>query len=152
MANARFTEEQIAAFLQQAKGGTPGNELCEKYGFSMSTLRRWEEQHARRIRGDLKKMETTASFVFLGFLVTSVLLALIFSKAVAIWTIPLFLVYCVSYICRYRALSAKHIKIGDTFLARSGVGTGNAFYMFSWTILILVLASLGYGLIRLIFE
>lgn len=152
MAQARFTEEQIAAFLQQTKSGTPEKELCETHGFSMSTLRRWQERHAQHIRSELKKMETTASFVFLGFLVASVMLALIFSKAVAIWTIPLFLLYCVSYICRYRALSAKHIKKENTFLARSGVGASNAFYLFCWTILLLVFGSLGYGLIQLVFK
>ncbi len=152
MAKARFTEEQIASILQQAKSGTPGQELCEMYGFSMSTLRRWQELHAQHIRGELKKMETTASFIYLGFLVISVTLALVFSKAVAMWMMPLFLLYCVIYICRYRALSAQHIKEENTSLARYGIGASNAFYLFSWTILLVVLASLGYGLTRLVFK
>lgn len=152
MAKARFTEEQIATFLQQIKKGVPAKELCETHGFSMSTLRRWQELHAQHIRGELKKMETTASYIYLGFLIVSVSLALIFSRTVAMWTLPLFLLYCVNYIRRYRALSAKHIKEENTSLARSGIGASNAFYLFSWTILLLVLGSLGYGLIKLIFH
>lgn len=152
MAKARFTEEQITTFLQQIKTGVPAKELCETHGFSMSTLRRWQELHAQHIRGELKKMETTASYIYLGFLIVSVSLTLIFSKTVAMWTLPLFLLYCVSYICRYRALSAKHIKEENTSLARSGIGASNAFYQFSWIILLLVLGSLGYGLILLVFK
>lgn len=152
MAKARFTEEQITTFLQQIKKGVPAKELCETHGFSMSTLRRWQELHAQHIRGELKKMETTASYIYLGFLIVSVSLTLIFSKTVAMWTLPLFLLYCVNYIRRYRALSAKHIKEENTSLARSGIGASNAFYLFSWTILLLVLASLGYGLILLVFK
>jgi putative transposase len=152
MAKARFTEEQITVFLQQLKNGVPAKELCEANDFSMSTLRRWQEQHAEHIRGELKKMETTASYIYLGFLIVCVTLALIFSKTIAMWAFPFFLLYCVSYIRRYRALSATHIKEDNTSLARSGIGANNAFYIFSWTMLLMFLCSLGYGGIRLIFD
>ncbi len=50
MVRSRFTEEQIADFLQQSKNGVPNKALCEEYGFSNSTLRRWQEKHAESIR------------------------------------------------------------------------------------------------------
>ena len=46
MAKPRFTNEQIAEILQQSKEGASNKELCEHYQFSVSTLRRWQEQHA----------------------------------------------------------------------------------------------------------
>lgn len=55
MAKARFTDEQIAEILQQSKKGAPNKELCEHYQFSVSTLRRWQEQHAEGVRSELKK-------------------------------------------------------------------------------------------------
>lgn len=41
MTKARFTEEQIADFLHQSKNSISNKELSEKYGFSVTTLRRW---------------------------------------------------------------------------------------------------------------
>ncbi|EGW77844.1 hypothetical protein ECSTECO31_4799 [Escherichia coli STEC_O31] len=55
MAKPRFTNEQIAEILQQSKEGASNKELCEHYQFSVSTLRRWQEQHADGIRSELKK-------------------------------------------------------------------------------------------------
>lgn len=55
MAKARFTDEQIAEILQQSKKGAPNKDLCEYYQFSVSTLRRWQEQHAEGVRSELKK-------------------------------------------------------------------------------------------------
>ncbi len=54
MAKPRFTNEQIAEILQQSKEGASNKELCEHYQFSVSTLRRWQEQHADGIRSELK--------------------------------------------------------------------------------------------------
>ncbi|AXB21668.1 hypothetical protein DPF89_04065 [Salmonella enterica subsp. enterica serovar Napoli] len=54
MVRARFTEEQIADFLQQSKNRVPNKALCEEYGFSNSTFRRWQEKHAESIRQELK--------------------------------------------------------------------------------------------------
>lgn len=55
MVRSRFTEEQIADFLQQSKNGVPNKALCEEYGFSNSTLRRWQEKHAESIRQELNR-------------------------------------------------------------------------------------------------
>ena len=68
MAKVRFTEEQIADFLQQSKNGVPNNVLCEKFGFSPSTLRRWQELHAQRIRGELKQAEKNRGLRLSGLL------------------------------------------------------------------------------------
>lgn len=64
MVRSRFTEEQIADFLQQSKNGVPNKALCEEYGFSNSTLRRWQEKHAESVRRELKQIESTAKIVF----------------------------------------------------------------------------------------
>lgn len=152
MARLRFTEEQIADFLQQSKNGVPNKELCERFEFSPSTLRRWQELHAQRIRSELKKLETTASYVFLGFFTVALLLGMAFPSSISGWIIPVFLIYCVSYIRRYRALSAKHIKEGNIFLSRSGFGADNVFYQLSWAMVILFLCSLGYLFVYLIFR
>lgn len=55
MSKKRFTDEQIADFLRQAKEGVPDKALCEKYAFSISTLRRWKALHDSAIRQNLKK-------------------------------------------------------------------------------------------------
>ncbi|WP_405023082.1 transposase [Leclercia sp. LTM14] len=55
MSRKRFKEEQIADFLRQAKEGMPDKALCEQYGFSITTLRRWKELHDGAIRNKLKK-------------------------------------------------------------------------------------------------
>lgn len=150
MAKARFTAEQIADFLQQSKRGVPNNELCEKYGFSVSTLRRWQELHAEGVRRELKKLESTALFIYLGFIVAAVLLTLTFNKPTGALVIPPFLIYCITYIRRFRRISATHIKEENTFLARSGIGANNAFYKFCWSIIILSVFSLGYLILRLV--
>lgn len=69
MTQARFIEEQIADFLHQSKNGISNKALSEKYEFSITTLRRWQEQHAEGVRRELKEAETIAALVFLGFFV-----------------------------------------------------------------------------------
>lgn len=149
MAKPRFTDEQIAAFLDQAKRGTPDHELCEKYGFSHSTLRRWQALHAEGIRGELKQAESSAGLVFLAAIAAALLLTLAFSKAVGALVMPLFILYCLYYIRRYRSISAKHIKAENTSRARTGLGTNNAFYQFCWLALTLLGCACGYGLVQL---
>ncbi|POP45588.1 transposase [Superficieibacter electus] len=144
MAKARFTEEQIADFLRQSKSGVPNKELCEKYGFSVSTLRRWQELHAEGVRLELKQLESTAPIIYLGFIVVAVLLTLVFPKPTGALVIPPFIIYCIYYIRRFRRISAKHIKEENTFLARSGMGANNAFYKFCWAMIILLMVMLGY--------
>lgn len=105
MVRSRFTEEQIADFLQQSKNGVPNKALCEEYGFSNSTLRRWQEKHAESVRQELKQIESTAKIVFLCFIAAAILLTLMFPKPTAALAIPPYLVYCISYIRRFRRIS-----------------------------------------------
>ncbi|EHP1506643.1 transposase [Salmonella enterica] len=135
MVRSRFTEEQIADFLQQSKNGVPNKVLCEEYGFSNSTLRRWQEKHAESIRQELKQIESTAKIVFLCFIVAAILLTLMFPKPTGALAIHPYLVYCVSYIRRFRRISAKHIRRWDISSSRSGLGAENTFYKLSWTFL-----------------
>ena len=144
MAKARFTDEQIADFLQQVKSGVANNELCEKYGFSLSSLRRWEAQHASRVRHALKQLELIGSAVYAGGLLFAVIIAVAVSKAAAAWTLPLFLIFCIGYIYRFRQLSARHIREADTSLCRWGPGACNAFYKFCWGCVGIVVLALGY--------
>ncbi|ASQ28176.1 transposase [Salmonella enterica subsp. enterica serovar Java] len=130
-----FTEEQIADFLQQSKNGVPNKALCEEYGFSNSTLRRWQEKHAESVRQELKQIESTAKIVFLCFIAAAILLTLMFPKPTAALAIPPYLVYCISYIRRFRRISAKHIRRWDISSSRSGSGAENVFYKLSWTFL-----------------
>ncbi len=149
MAKARFTDEQIAEFLYQSKNGVPDKLLCEQYGFSISTLRRWQALHAEGIRRELKQAESAAGKVFLGAIVAALLLTFAFSKSVGALVIPLFLLYCIYYIRRFHTLSAKHIKAENAALARFGLGANNAFYQFCWIAIILIICALGYGIVRL---
>lgn len=150
MAKVPFTAEQIADILYQSKNGTPDKLLCEQYGFSMSTLRRWQALHAEGIRRELKQAESHAGKVFLGSIAVALLLTLVFSKPIGALVIPLFLLYCIHYIRRFRAISAKHIKAENTALARHGLGANNAFYQFCWITITLIICALGYGIVQLV--
>ncbi|EAU3306921.1 transposase [Salmonella enterica] len=143
MVRARFTEEQIADFLQQSKNGVPNKALCEEYGFS----NRWQEKHAESIRQELKQIESTAKIVFLCFIVAAILLTLMFPKPTAALAIPPYLVYCISYIRRFRRISAKHIRRWDISSSRSGSGAENVFYKLSWTFLFFIPA---YSILQLL--
>lgn len=149
MAKARFTDEQIADFLQQSKNGVPNKVLCEKYEFSVSTLRRWQELHAENVRAELKQLESTAAKVFLCFVITALILAIMFSKSIGACVMSVFLVYCVGYIRRFRQISAQHIREENIFLSRSGRGARNAFYQFSWAFIALFIFSVGYMIVRM---
>lgn len=149
MAKPRFTEEQIADFLCQSKNGVSSKALCEKYDFSPSTLRRWQEKHAENVRGELKKIETTASLFFLCFFIVALVFAVSFTKPTGAVVFPPFLIYCIYYIRRFREISAKHIKEKDTFLSRTGRAGGNIFYHLSWAILFLSLFAIGYLIVHL---
>nr|WP_122984286.1 transposase [Escherichia marmotae] len=133
MAKARFTDEQIAEILQQSKKRAPNKDLCEHYQFSVSTLRRWQEQHAEGVRSELKKIESKAQIVFLLFFAASIILTLIFGKPTGGWVIPPLLLYCVYYIRLYRNISSRHIKKEDIYLSRSVNKSYSALYNLSWT-------------------
>lgn len=137
MSRKRFTEEQIADFLRQAKEGVSNKALCEQYGFSISTLRRWKELHDSAIRNQLKKRESTASVVYLGIIAVSLLLAIFSHKAAGVLFICLMLGYCIYYIVQFRKTSGLFISSENVFLSRSGLGASNAFYFFSWIFVIL---------------
>jgi len=150
MAKARFTDEQITDFLHQSKNGVSDKQLCEQYGFSMSTLRRWQALHAEDIRRELKQAEANAGKVFLGTLAVALLLTLTFSKSIGALVIFLFLFYCLYYIRHFRTLAAKHIKEENTALARTGLGANNAFYQFCWITILLILCACGYGIVQML--
>lgn len=150
MAKARFTAEQIADFLQQSKSGVPNKILCEKYEFSVSTLRRWQEQHAEGIRRELKQLESTGAIVFLCSFISTALLSIMFSKLLGACVMLFLLVYCVGYIRQFRKISAKHIQEENIFLSRSGRGARNAFYRFSWAYIALFVFAVGYLLVRIV--
>ena len=150
MTKARVTAEQIADFLQQAKTGVSNKVLCEKYEFSVSTLRRWQEQHAEGIRRELKQLESTGAIVFLFFFISATLLAIMFSKSLSACVMFFFLAYCVGYIRQFRKISAKHIQEENILLARSGRGARNAFYHFSWAYIALFVFAVGYIIVRMV--
>ncbi|MBA8061926.1 transposase [Citrobacter freundii] len=150
MAKARFTAEQIADFLQQSKSGVSNKVLCEKYEFSVSTLRRWQEQHAEGVRRELKQLESTGLIVFLCFFISTPLLTVIFSKLLGAGVMFFFLVYCVGYIHQFRKVSAKHIREENIFLSRSGRGARNAFYHFCWAFIALFVFAVGYMIVHLV--
>lgn len=152
MSRKRFTEEQIADYLRQAKEGMPDKALCEQYGFSISTLRRWKELHDSAIRNKLKKMESTAAVVYLAIVAVSVLLAIVFDKVVGVLFLSLMLGYCVYYIVQFRKVSGLFISADNVFLSRRGLGASNAFYLFSWIFVILftlfIFSSAAVGVFR----
>lgn len=150
MAKTRFTSEQIADFLQQSKNGVSNKVLCEKYEFSVSTLRRWQEQHAEGVRRELKQLESTGAIVFLCSFISATLLAVMFSKPLGAGVMFFFLVYCVGYIRQFRKISAKHIQEENIFLARTGRGARNAFYHFSWAYIALFVFAVGYIIVHMV--
>ncbi len=75
---ARFTEEQIADFLQQSQNGVQNKALCEEYGLLNSTLRRWQEKHAESIRRGIKTDRIYHEWSFYAFIVAAILLTLMF--------------------------------------------------------------------------
>lgn len=148
MSRKRFTEEQIADFLRQVKEGVTDKELCEKYAFSMSTLRRWKGLHDSAIRNKLKKMETTAAVVYLGIIVFSVLLAIFSRQAGGLLFIFLMPGYCIYYIAQFRKTSGAFVSRDNAVLSRAGLGASNAFYWFSWLFVILFILFTAYMIWR----
>jgi len=149
MAKLRFSEAEIADILQQCKSGIPNKEVCEKYGFSPSTLRRWQELHAEEIRSQLKKMESTAARVYLCCFIIAAIVGSVFSKAAGLVVAVPFILYCLYYIWRFRQVSARHIDRGLTSVARYGMGAKNAFYQFCWLLMIFVVFFMGYLIVHL---
>jgi len=149
MSRKRFTEEQIADFLRQAKEGVSDKALCEKYAFSISTLRRWKALHDSAIRNKLKKMESTAAVVYLGIIAVSLLLAIFSHKVGGVLFIFLMLGYCVHYIAQFRKTSGLFVATDNVFVSRTGLGASNAFYWFSWIFVILFTFCTAYMILHL---
>lgn len=59
MKRKRFTEEQIAAVLQQAEMGVEVKDLCRKYGFTEVTFYRWKKQYAGMGVSELRELRQT---------------------------------------------------------------------------------------------
>jgi len=147
MSRKRFTDEQITEFLRQAKDGVPNKKLCEKYGFSVSTLRRWKELHDNVVRNQLEKMESTAAIVYLGIIIASLLLTIFSHKAAGMLFTLLMPGHCIYYVVRYRKVSGKFISSDNVFLSRSGRGANNVFYRLSWVFVFIILSSIVYAIL-----
>lgn len=132
MRKQRFTDEQIANFLAQAKGGASTKFLCENYNFSASTLRRWKEIHDEKIRWKLKEIESVAAVFMFCIFAVSLISAVIFSRVAGAIFIPLMLGYCVFYIIKFHKVSGEFISKDWVFISRLGRGANNVFYSFSW--------------------
>lgn len=145
----RFTEEQIADFIELTKDGMSNKELCEKYHFSPSTLRRWKEGHDESIRHELKELESSAAKVFGCLIVASLLLAVMFSRPAGAVCLLLMFGCCIFYIIQFRQKSAEFIIEGNVFLSRSGRGANNAFYKLSWMLVWFVCAFVVIGIYKL---
>jgi putative transposase len=50
MKKPRYTEQQIAQALREAKQSTPAAELCRKLGVSETTFYAWKKNYADRVR------------------------------------------------------------------------------------------------------
>lgn len=59
MKRKRFTEEQIAAVLQQAEMGVEVKDLCRKFGFTEPTFYRWKKQYAGMGVSELRELRQT---------------------------------------------------------------------------------------------
>lgn len=138
MQKKRFTEEQIADFLAQAKNGASNQFLCEKYNFSVSTLRRWKEKHDESIRSQLRSMEAAAARAFGCLIAVSLIISVAFSKSKGALGILLMSGYCVFYIIQFRKKSSEFVTDENIFISRSGRGARNSFYQFSWLFILFV--------------
>lgn len=149
MGTKRFTQEQIEDFLALAKDGMSNKDLCEKYHFSSSTLRRWKEGHDESIRHELKEMESSAAKVFGGLIVAGLLLAVMFSRPAGAVCLLLMFGCCIFYIVQFRQKSSEFIIEGNVFLSRSGRGTNNVFYKLSWMLVLFICAFVVIGIYEL---
>ncbi len=145
----RFTDEQIADILSQAKDGVSNKILCEKYHFSSSTLRRWKEGHDESIRNELKEMESSAAKVFGCLIFASLFLAVIFSRPAGAVCLLLMFGCCIFYIIQFRQKSSGFIIGQNVFLSRFGNGANNIFYKLSWMLVLFFCAFIVIGVCKL---
>ena len=57
MKRSRYTNEQIAFALRQAKGGAPVGEVCRKMGISEQTFYRWKRKYAGMGVAELRRLK-----------------------------------------------------------------------------------------------
>lgn len=150
MAKTRFTSEQIADFLQQSKNGVSNKVLCERYEFSVSTLRRWQEQHAEGVRRELKQLESTGAIVFLCFFISATLLAVMFSKPLGAGVMFFFWCTALATSANFARYLQNTSGEENIFLARTGRGARNAFYHFSWAYIALFVFAVGYIIVHMV--
>lgn len=58
MKKSKFTNEQIAFALRQAKSGTPIDEVCRKLGVSQQTFYRWKKKFAGMGVEELRRLKS----------------------------------------------------------------------------------------------
>ncbi len=58
MKKSRFTDQQIAFALKQAKTGTPIDEVCRKLGISQQTFYRWKKNFAGLGTEELRRLKS----------------------------------------------------------------------------------------------
>jgi len=59
MKRKRFTEEQIAAVLNQAEVGVSIKDLCRQHGFTEQTFYRWKKQYHGMGVSELRELRQT---------------------------------------------------------------------------------------------
>lgn len=57
MPKKTYTEEQIAAALRQAEGGTPVAEICRKLGVTEQSFYRWKRKFAGMGVAELRRLK-----------------------------------------------------------------------------------------------
>jgi putative transposase len=58
MKSKRYSEEQIIRIIREKEGGTPGKELCRRYGMSEPTLYKWLKKYGGMEVNDAMRLKT----------------------------------------------------------------------------------------------
>jgi len=56
MRKSRFTDEQIAAILQESAAGAPTGELIRRHGISRETFYKWRRKYGGTAVADIKRL------------------------------------------------------------------------------------------------
>ncbi len=57
MKKSKFTEAQIAFFLQEASGGTSVAEVCRKAGIAEATFYNWRKKYAGLMPSEMRRLK-----------------------------------------------------------------------------------------------